>query len=143
MKKLRQILLVEDDETTNFLNKRLLLSLDIAEQVKVLPNGALAYRYLEETWKKDKTCPELIILDHHMPVMDGMELMEKLNWEGLLDEVEAVFLLLAVNSSKQDIELFRVLGVQEFTDKPLSKETVMDAYKKYWAGDTVDNNSRN
>lgn len=138
MKKLREILLIEDDEATNFLNQRLLRSLDICEQVTVKLNGELGYNYLLETWQNDKSRPELIILDHHMPVMDGLELMERLGRKGLLDQVTVVFLLLAVDSSKAEIQLFQKAGVQEFTDKPLCKETVMEAYAKYWAGDTVD-----
>ncbi|GHA74776.1 response regulator [Pontibacter akesuensis] len=139
MKKLREILLIDDDEATNFLNQRLLRSLGITEQVTVQLNGEVAYNYLLETWQKDKTRPELIILDHHMPVMDGLELMERLGHKGLLNEVSVLFLLLAVDSSKEQIQLFKEAGVQEFTDKPLCKETVMEAYAKYWAGDTVQN----
>ncbi|GAB3822025.1 hypothetical protein GCM10028895_25480 [Pontibacter rugosus] len=105
----------------------------------MLTDGQQAYNYLSEAWKVDKTCPELIILDHHMPILDGLGLMEKLNWSGKLNNVEAVFLLLALNTSKDDIRLFKELGVQEFTDKPLCKATAMDAYTKYWAGDTVKN----
>ncbi|MCC9137012.1 response regulator [Pontibacter silvestris] len=139
MKKLKQILLIDDDKATNFLNARLLSSLEIAEEVKVLTDGQLAYDYLTRRWQTNPNSPELVILDHHMPVMDGKKLMQLLNKEGLLERVEVVYLLLAIASSKEDIKHFKELGVQEFTSKPLSKETVMDAYKKYWAGDTVNN----
>lgn len=142
MKKLRQILLVDDDNVTNYLNERLLKGLQIAEEVKILTNGQLAHDYLTETWQSDLTYPELIVLDHQMPVMDGLKLIQLLNKEGFLERVEVVFILLAIASSKEDVHKFQELGVQEFTPKPLSKETVLDAYKKYWGNDTAsDHNS--
>ncbi len=81
-------------------------------------------------------CPELIIFDHHMPIMDGMEFIKALNDIGFVNREEVVFILLAIDSKKEDIEEFQRLGVQEFTYKPLSEKTVLDAYHKNFARDT-------
>ncbi|MDQ3289670.1 MAG: response regulator [Bacteroidota bacterium] len=138
MKKLQQILLVDDDPTNNYLNHRLLSNLHIAEEIIVLTNGKLALDYiLVNCSSPEKPCPALVILDHHMPVMDGLELMKALNQDGILKHSEIVFLLLAVHTRPAEIEAFTQLGVQEFTPKPLSKERIMEAYAKYWEGDTA------
>lgn len=138
MKKLNLILLVDDDPTSNFLNKRLLQDLQMTEEIKVLTNGKMALDYmLENCHSSAKACPQLIILDHHMPLMDGLELMIALHQSGILAKRQIVFLLLAIDTRQEDKEAFRRLGVQEFTSKPLSKKTVLDAYKKYWVGDTA------
>jgi hypothetical protein len=42
-----------------------------------------------------------------MPVIEGMEFMEALKTIDFLDKTEVVFLLLAMNSSKEDIKNFR------------------------------------
>ena len=52
--------------------------------------------------------------------------------------METIFILLAVHTTLQDQEVFKKLGVQEFTSKPLSRHTVMEAYTKYWAHDTIE-----
>ena len=47
MSKLSAILLIDDDETTNFLNEHLLTKLDIADHILVARNGEEALRLLE------------------------------------------------------------------------------------------------
>ena len=142
MKKLEKILLVDDDPTNNFLNSKLLNDLKFAEEIVVLTNGKLAFDYIQENCNTPtKSCPALIILDHHMPVMDGMEFMKLLNNSGILKTMEVVVLLLAVQTKPEDLILFQKLGVQEFTPKPLSKKRLMEAYQKYWAGDTAKNHT--
>ncbi len=139
MKKLNKILLVDDDPTNNFLNEKILNDLNIAQEIKVLTNGKLAFDYvLDSCNSPEKNCPALIILDHHMPVMDGLELMHYLHTDGILKKMETVFILLAVHTTPQDQEVFKQFGVQEFTSKPLSKQTVMEAYTKYWAHNTIE-----
>jgi CheY-like chemotaxis protein len=137
MKKLKEILLIDDDEVTNFLNETILKELNISEEVTVLNNGKEALEYLLPNGESAHCCPELVILDHNMPIMDGLELMKALNDIDFVNRSKVVFLLLAVDSREEHIEEFQRLGVQEFTRKPISKETVMDAYHKYWADDTA------
>lgn len=139
MHKLRRVLLIDDDATTNYVNERIVKGLQITEEVKVLTDGRQGLDYLTARCGggSQETCPELIILDHHMPVMDGMELIETLHQAGTLERMETVFLLLAVHTSPADLAKFQELGVQEFTPKPLSRERLLEAYRKYWTGDTV------
>lgn len=142
MKKLKQILLIDDDPTNNYLNTKILKDLEIAEEIKVLTNGKLGLDYLINCVNQpNSNCPALLILDHHMPVMDGMALMQNLNSLGILEKIQMVVLLLAVQTKPDDLESFKDLGVQEFTSKPLSKSRLMEAYKKYWVGDTAENHT--
>nr|WP_262511757.1 hypothetical protein [Adhaeribacter pallidiroseus] len=102
----------------------MLKRMEIKHEVTVLTNGKLAFDYLITNCSSNSNnCPAFVILDHHMSVMDGMELMEALNKIDLLRNNNVVFLLLAINTTPQQIEIFKDLGVQEFTSKPLSKQT--------------------
>jgi CheY-like chemotaxis protein len=137
MKKLNKILLIDDDQVTNFLNKDLIEGLNIAKEVQVIEDGGEAFEYLTGcTGNFQKPCPELVIFDHQMPCMDGMELIESLNNTGFMKEGKVIFMYLNVNSKQQDIDALKELGVQEFTIKPLSQEKVMEVYLKYWQNDT-------
>lgn len=137
MKKLKKILLIDDDKVNNYLNQIILEELHIAEEIVVLTNGNLGLNYLLESCKSFDSCPELVIFDHRMPIMDGMEMMLNLKQVGFLDRAKVVFILLGIHSKSEDITKFSELGVQEYTDKPLSKEAVMEAYHKYFVGNTV------
>ncbi|RZJ92670.1 MAG: response regulator, partial [Hymenobacter sp.] len=74
MQKLSSILLIDDDPTTNFLHEQLLLSLGVTSQCLVAENGADALALLAEA--TDTQLPCLVLLDVHMPVMDGIEFLE-------------------------------------------------------------------
>lgn len=145
MKALQQILLVDDDPTNNFLNQELLQELRITNHIQVLTNGKKGLDYLLEHCPIDQkdqsasfpSCPELVIFDHYMPVMDGMEMIQALHQQGFMQKANIVFILLGIHTSHKDWKAFQALGVQEFTPKPLSKEVVMEAYRKYFTGDTA------
>lgn len=138
MKKLQTILLVDDDKVNNFLNKTLLEELGIAQQITVVTNGLLALHYLQDHChsKQLQGCPSLVIFDHQMPVMDGMELIQALHKINFIIEQKIIFILLGIHTLQPEIEAFQRLGVQEFTTKPLSKEIVLEVYHKYWSQDT-------
>ncbi|SDM65296.1 two-component system, response regulator YesN [Catalinimonas alkaloidigena] len=138
MRKLHKILLVDDDEINNYLNTTILKDLDIAETISVALNGKQALEYLlDHCDQPARTCPELVIFDHHMPVMDGLEMIRTLHEKGFMQRANMVFLLLGIRAKQEVIEEFLRLGVQEFTDKPLEEQTVLEAYHKYWRGDTA------
>lgn len=140
--KLKEVLIIDDDITANYLNVRIVTEMRITQHVKVLHNGKEALEYISESCGIDhNACPELIILDHFMPEMDGMQFMKKLHENGLIEKMRTVFLLLAVHTDIKDLKHFEDLGVQEFTDKPLSKKRLQEAYDKYWANDTARDNS--
>jgi CheY-like chemotaxis protein len=140
MKKLKKVLLVDDDKVNNYINESLLKELDIAEVIQVETDGKKAIEHLIlhcEEKGESSICPQLVILDHHMPLMDGMEMMQELKQRGFVDRQKVVYILLGVNSTFEHIEEFKKLGIQEYTTKPLSEQVVMDAYHKYFANDTA------
>jgi CheY-like chemotaxis protein len=60
---LTSVLLVDDDPTTNFINKLLLTRMGVAEQVLVAENGEQALRTLDQTCTASASaaCPCLIL----------------------------------------------------------------------------------
>lgn len=70
MEKMNNILLVEDDETTNFISRIILKNAGFQNVEEVL-NGMEACKHLE------KECPDIILLDLNMPVMDGWEFLDE------------------------------------------------------------------
>ncbi|MGJ8738121.1 response regulator, partial [Zobellia laminariae] len=67
------ILIIEDDEVTNFISKTKLNSLGF-QNISVVTNGQLGINYL-----KENDCPDLILLDINMPILDGWEFLEAKN----------------------------------------------------------------
>ena len=138
MRKLKKVLLVDDDPVNNYVNEELLKELDIIENIHVETNGKDALAYLltncEDSCEDSrKVCPQLVIFDHIMPVMDGLEFIKALNAIDFINKKEVVFILLGVDSRLTDIEEYKKLGVHEFTQKPLSREVVLNTYYTYFS----------
>ena len=131
MKKLKKVLIIDDDEITNYVSKALLEDLDITEEIDVVTSGKLGLEYLLKRCKTpENVCPELVILDDHMPEMDGLEMMRSLNAVNFNHDI--MFLLIGINTREEDAEIFKELGVQEISHKPISEEDVIKAYHRYW-----------
>ena len=127
--KLREVLIIDDDQIANYVNERIVTEMQLAHTITILQNGKEGLDYI------------LKVCDHFMPELNGLELMEKLHENGLIEEMRTVFLLLAIHTDIEDLKKFEELGVQEFTDKPLSKNRLHEAYEKYWANNTARDHS--
>lgn len=77
MRRVRKILLIDDDEITCYLEKSLLEDLEVAEEVVCINGGYEALDYLQEC-KERQVYPDLIFLDINMPGMDGFEFLKRL-----------------------------------------------------------------
>ena len=70
MSQLAEILLIEDNETTNFLNIRLLNKMEVTNNIEVKVNGELALEYLRTVSISGKyPQPELIFLDINREIL--------------------------------------------------------------------------
>ncbi len=130
MQKLRSILLVDDDEVTNFINTELINSLEVTQHLKVCENGKEAMDYLDKAHSKsgdeDFIIPDLIFLDVNMPVMNGMEFLEA--YKGRFKECDTIITMLSTTQIQQ--EVFQTLTatnlVVSFIEKPLTKDKITD-----------------
>jgi CheY-like chemotaxis protein len=73
--KLKSVLLVDDDDTTNFLNKFFIRQVDSSVEINVVLDGKEAIDFLVLNGNDD-ILPCLLILDTNMPVMDGWGFLE-------------------------------------------------------------------
>lgn len=125
---LSNILLVDDDRATNFLNKRLLDKLDITDSINIARNGVEAMDYLRRAMEgqRDFPVPDLILLDLNMPLLNGWEFLEHYSSlpQGFRDAIKV--LMLTTSLRQDDIE--RAAGsrvVSGFLHKPLTPQDVM------------------
>jgi CheY-like chemotaxis protein len=120
--KLNCILLVDDDEPTNFLNKMAVEALD----------------YLScagQPAPKNKECPspEIIFLDINMPAMDGWEFLQK--YEALPEAHKSSIIVIMLTTSfnpEDELKARKIPSVKEFRNKPLTSSLLQDILKKYF-----------
>lgn len=138
MPKLARILLVDDDQTTNYLNQLLLKRLDVAEQLQVALNGQEALNALQtEAPEAPDLEPTLVFLDVKMPVMDGFEFLEAYDQLPAARRSGVVIVMLTTSLHPQDLERVQQLRIGGFLNKPLTREKVDSVLLQHfhWASD--------
>lgn len=81
---LKNILIVEDNETDVFISRKILERSFPGTQITVTSCGNDALQYLHSvTQKNPEQIPDLILLDLFMPVMDGVEFLAKIKESGI------------------------------------------------------------
>lgn len=129
MKKFRKILLVDDDETSNFLTQLVIEEMNLAYDVIVKVDGASALQFLRENCLVNGcviggNCPDLILLDINMPIMSGLEVLEELLKIGGENLTHTHVVMLTSSIAPKDVEAATRLGVRAYLDKPLTEEKV-------------------
>lgn len=112
----KSILVVEDDDSIRHCMVQL-LRLE-GYQVIAASNGKDALKLLPET-------PCLIFLDLMMPVMDGWELLERLN------QMKSHHIPIVISSAIS--EGVKISGATAVIKKPYQIETILNLAKKYYA----------
>lgn len=134
MQKLPCVLLVDDDQTTNYLNQRLLHRLGVAEKVLVAANGRQALVLLAEHCQAANAhdCPALVLLDVNMPVMNGFEFLEAYALLPAPQRRAAVVVMLTTSLHPQDVERARQRHIITFLSKPLTPAKVAAVLAKHF-----------
>lgn len=127
MQKLTCTLLVDDDQTTNYLNQLLIKRLDVTDKLLVALNGQEALKLLEmHCQQASPECPMLILLDVKMPVMNGFEFLEAYAQLPLPNKQAIIIVVLTTSLHPQDVSRLETFSTAGFLNKPLTREK-MDA----------------
>lgn len=135
MKRLNTILLIDDDETTNYLNHRLLSRMDTAEEIRVVTNGEEALEYLRKafTGTEGYPRPDLIFVDIKMSVMDGFEFLEEYEKFDESDKRRTIVMMLTSSASFYDLEKLKQFpDVLKHYSKPLAEADVREILTEHF-----------
>ena len=135
MPPLSSVLLVDDDPTTNYLNKLLLTRMGVAEQVLVAENGEQALRTLDQTCSAPASvaCPRLILLDMNMPVLNGLGFLEAYVQMPLAHQRAIVVVMLTTSLHPVDLARAQQLPIGGVLTKPLTREKVTTLLQQHFA----------
>ena len=93
----------------------------------VANNGLEGVKYAAERVEKNKKPFDLIFMDIHMPVMDGLEASSKIKELG----VKTPIIALTANIMTNDIELYKTNGMSDYLGKPFSSKELHKCLLKY------------
>lgn len=119
---LNLVMLVDDNETDNFISKRIIELTKFASGVEVCDSGKSALEYLQAHANQASKLPELILLDINMPVVDGFIFMYE--FDMLPDPIKQKCKVAVLSSSDNQRDIDRMIGneyVIKFIKKPLTQ----------------------
>jgi CheY-like chemotaxis protein len=133
MPKLTCTLLVDDDQTTNYLNRKLLEKMEVTDHILVALNGQEALHVLAaECQEASTTCPALILLDVNMPLMNGFDFLEAYQQLPLAQRQAIVIIMLTTSMHPSDLQRLESLPVAGFLSKPLNPMKVQQVLQKHF-----------
>lgn len=134
--KLNCILLIDDDEPTNFLNRMVIEEVDCSERIETMQSAREALKYLTNTTPNGNyPRPDLVFLDINMPAMDGWEFLEKYNQLPEDQKAKIIVVMLTTSFNPEDeLKARNIEGISGFRNKPLTPEILMQILQKHFPG---------
>jgi two-component system, chemotaxis family, chemotaxis protein CheY len=117
------ILIVDDSQTVrSIIIKTLEISGIPVNQIHQASNGEEALCILKDNWI------DLVFSDINMPVMDGIEMVDKMGKDGILKSVPVV--IVSTEGSKTRIEQLKEKGISAYIRKPFTPEQIREIVDK-------------
>ncbi len=121
----KKIIIAEDSSVIQNITKRILSAQNF--EIKSVKNGQQVLDLLE---KEDI---DIILMDINMPVMDGIECTKKIR--NLADTGKSQIPIIAITGNAMNLseQEYKDLGINEFLQKPLNFDELVNVVKKYTA----------
>ncbi len=121
------VMLIDDNELDNFINKKLLENENFTDTVLVHQSAQSALEELKKLENTPERLPQIIFLDIMMPHMDGFGFLEEVNKLSEKIKKHSKIIMLSTSESFKDLNRANQSKyVFKFLNKPLNK-MVLDA----------------
>lgn len=129
--KVNCLMLIDDDETTNFINELMISEMGITDQILQAQNGKEGLDLLLKQVEEKKCLPEIILLDINMPVMDGFEFLEEYQKLDIPGKSSVVIVMLTTSLHPTDMERTKQAGITDYINKPLKENSIRQILEKH------------
>jgi two-component SAPR family response regulator len=126
----KKVLIIDDDEISNFISQKLLEQCNVAEEIYSYDNAKEALAFIELCIKKGDFVPDMILLDINMPLMNGWDFLKKFeDIPGVSKHTTSLYILSSSVYSKDFDTAAKHKLVNGYIVKPLSKEKLIEISK--------------
>lgn len=122
------VLLIDDDESINFLHQYILQKTGMFSEIKSVVHGSLALEILEELLPDNY--PDLIFLDINMPGLNGWEFMEEYNKLPDIGRQKTSIVMISSSINPKDKEMAEnYSNINSYITKPLNQRILNDVLR--------------
>ena len=119
------VMLVDDNDTDNFISKRIIEITKFATDVEIKNSGKSALEYLEENKTDVAKLPDIIFLDINMPIVDGFVFLYEFDKFEDTVKNKCKVIILSSSDNKRDIDkIVNNNHVIKFITKPLTEQSL-------------------
>ncbi|MDA8621286.1 response regulator [Psychrosphaera sp.] len=130
---MNNIILVDDDNDDVYFFKKAVTDSKVECNVSVFNDGDTLLTFIYEQLNEKKSPPPLIFLDLNLPKVSGIDVLNKLNIDGIVSKFAIV--IYTTSSDPKDIEMAYDLGAKSYFIKQANKSDLanfLNITKEYW-----------
>lgn len=132
MKKIKKVLVIDDDQINNIIFEKLSAIADFADEVVTCISAVDGLDYLQNIQKNNEEPPGFIFLDIRMPIVNGWEFLERFQkFREQYFQNTSIYMLTS-SSDQSDVNKAKNFTiVSDYIVKPLSIEALNEIKEKY------------
>ena len=131
---MKRILIIDDDKLLNKIHEKVLVAAGVAHELHITTNGLDGINYLKSRITNNDLLPEIIILDLHMPVMNGLQFLDEFQKLDFTGKHEIEFVVFTSSTSVRDKQNAISRGIKHYLKKPYILRGLVDIISKLDAG---------
>jgi CheY-like chemotaxis protein len=121
------VMLVDDNDTDNFISKRIIEITKFAKEVEIKNSGKSALEYLDKHKDDPVRLPNIIFLDINMPIVDGFVFLYEFEKFNEIVRNKCKVIILSSSDNKRDIDkIVNNDHVIKFITKPLTETALKE-----------------
>lgn len=121
------VMLIDDNDTDNFLSKKIMEHVKFADHILIKNTGKSALEYLLSHQDDLSKIPDIVFLDINMPIVDGFVFLYE--YESFPPHLQEKIKVVILSSSNNKRDINRFLDnkfVHQFISKPLSEKALLE-----------------
>jgi CheY-like chemotaxis protein len=129
MNRITSVILIDDDDSTNYLNKAIIGLTHKDTNIEVFNQAAKALEHINDRPSTNKT---LIFLDLNMPGMNGWDFISAYKELENKNENNVIVILSSSINPDDKLKSLQIKEITDFRSKPLSPETLAQIEEAYF-----------
>ncbi len=128
METMKRIVLIDDDSTTNYLNKLIIERSELVDEVLTFDSAEEALNFFYQN--NDPADEALVLLDINMPIMNGWQFLDQYSAMDISRSNKIVMLTSSINPADK-LLADEKNHVVDYKSKPLSVDMLKDLVSDY------------